>query len=237
MEEQTQINLFKTIIPKKIKNVHYREEIIDWGKIQTGKRHILDIYALGENSVQFAPLHKIYFVESLLNIKMFEFSPKNYIFKYHFELFSNKKNVISSNIPILNINDFLRICEIFEIGLLFKKSDIEELSHTNAVSSGLTISNRLIKLNDKPKIFLSHVNKTATIKNIFNKDLESYLYNCLIEMLNQQGLQFNKLRDSLHKFNLTEFEFEIINNMILKIQHKLDIDQQENLQSTINNQN
>lgn len=220
-----QYDLFDILIPQNFTNVKYTKENLYLGEIRNPFRrykHTLEIHDISDINCQEKHLHEIYFFESEKYRKKYFSSNENLEkidmhFKIHID---NDQDTFKSIIPILNIKDFKRLCNNFGIGLVEKNQTIVE----NPINN-FSISNNIIYIDSKPTITLNHEIQLAKVSNVMqNITFETKLYYSLMETLDYLGgNKLNKLRNELHTLHFDVVDEKLIDNVILKLQNKLDI--------------
>lgn len=220
-----QYDLFEILIPENFKNVKYSKEnlYLSNNNKNTLKhyKHKLEIYDISNTDYRENHLHEIYFFESeKYRRKYFHFNENlekiNIYFKIHF---SKNSEIFKSIIPLLTISDFKSICNNFGINLIEKNQILIENEANN-----FSLSNNVIFIDSKPIIKLNHKKHLAIVSNVIqNIAFETKLYNILMETLNLCGSNLNILRDELHTLHFDNIDEKIIDNMLLKLQNKLDV--------------
>lgn len=239
MNSFQQVKLFEFLIPSVFSNISYSKESkferINGVKVEF-VIHKLNIYYsdILDSDDYLNPIHSIHFVEK--KIKPFQINAKSEFnesilnIRYVLILFGDIFNKKLTDIPLLTVNDFTRMCEIFDIKLLTKlsKTDIKQLD-VNPTISGLNINKNLIHIDNEQLIFLDHSQKIAksnlpqNIQNPINSKLEQKLYTIILRNVNRFGKELNLFRIENQTKQTSKVTRKRLNLLILKLQKKLDL--------------
>lgn len=225
-----QYDLFVILIPQNFKNIKYsKENLYLENKKNTLQhyKHKLEIYDVSDNDYSQKHLHEIYFFEAeKYKRKYFPFNENLEKINIYFKIdIHNNSETFKSIIPLLNIDDFKNVCNNFGINLIEKNQTTLIENELN----NLSISNNVIFVDSKPIIKLNHKKHLAIVSNVkHNVTFETKLYEILMKTLNLCGSSLNILRDELYTQHFDNIDEKIIDNVILKLQSKLDVSNNKN---------